>query len=535
MQLLAIDDHHLAVVPHEIVSGSRHGHSAVKQAQLELAKALLPAFIRVRNQRPHRDAALHGRRQRIGHVRPIEPEDEDVDRFSGPLDRGDRGDDASVRLSQELHTELPMHLLIRARQLCRSPFIHRHKTGADLAEACCMSSAPRLLATAACLCLATALINANPAASRLRAQGDEQEYNLRLDQALRQFRQAVDADPRDPASYRAVAATYFMRIAFRRGAVTADDFLGGNTNADTIDLPKPPADLALAFHQNADKALQLAEQRLLANPNDADAHYQVGAAIALQASYSATIDGQVFSAFKFARRAYQENMKALELDPRRQDAGLIVGIYDYIISTRSMPVRLLARVGGLEGNKSRGITLIEAAARYPGENQTDARMALSLIYNKEQRYDEALRVLSELQARYPDNRLLWLESGATALRAGRFQDATRMLNGGFPKLSNPTSMRVFGEEALWRYKRGASLVGLHRNVEASADLKTSLSKEGRDWVHGRAHAELGKLADLAGNREAACEEYRTAVRLAKTADDSIGAADAEKLLSQRYQ
>ena len=400
-----------------------------------------------------------------------------------------------------------------------------------------MRAATRLFTTAACFCLASALINANPAASRFRAQGDEQEYNLRLDQALRHFRQAVDADPRDPASYRAVAATYFMRIAFRRGAVTADDFLGGNANADKVDVPKPPADLALAFHQNADKALQLAEQRLLTNPNEADAHYQVGAAIALQASYSATIDGQVFSAFKFARRRLSRRT------PRRSnsihafwlDAGLIVGLYEYIISTRSMPVRLLARVGGLEGNKARGITLIEAAARYPGENQTDARMALSLLYTKAQRYDEALQMLSELQARYPDNRLLWLESGATELRAGRYQDATRMLNGGFPKLSNPTSMRVFGEEALWRYKRGASLVGLRRSAEATTELKTSLSKEGRDWVHGRAHTVLGKLADLAGNRGVACEQYYEAARLAKAADDSIGAAEAEKLLAKRYQ
>jgi len=410
-----------------------------------------------------------------------------------------------------------------------------HKSGADFADACDMSSANRLLATAACFCLASALINANPAASRLRAQGDEQEYNLRLDQALRHFRQAVDADPRDPASYRAVAATYFMRIAFRRGAVTADDFLGGQTNADTLDMPKPPADLALAFHQNAARALELAEQHLLANPNEADAHYQVGSAIALQASYSATIDGQVFSAFKFARRAYQENSKALALDPRRQDAGLIIGIYDYIISTRSMPVRWLARVGGLEGNKARGIAMIEAAARYRGENQTDARLALSLIYNREHRYDEALQVLSDLRTRYPDNRLLWLEAGATALRAGRFQDATRMLNGGFLKLSNPASTQAFGEEALWCYKRGAALVGLRRDAEAATELKTSLRKEGRDWVHGRAHTELGKLADLAGNRGAACEEYYAAARLAKAADDSIGAADAEKLLAKRYQ
>ena len=79
------------------------------------------------------------------------------------------------------------------------------------------------------------------------------------------------------------------------------------------------------------------------------------------------------------------------------------------------------------------------------------------------------------------------------------------------------------------------MVGLRRNQEAAAELNAALRKEARGWVHGRAHAELGKLADLAGDRGAASREYLTAARLAKTADDSIGEADAERLLARRYQ
>src|SRR5436190_74373 len=104
-------------------------------------------------------------------------------------------------------------------------------------------------------------------ASQLRAEGDELEYNLQLDQALDHFNRAVAADPMDPASYRAVAATYMMRIAFRRGAVTADDFMGGEVNAKTLDMPKPPPDMAAAFRRNAERALQLAEQRVAAHPD----------------------------------------------------------------------------------------------------------------------------------------------------------------------------------------------------------------------------------------------------------------------------
>ena len=41
------------------------------------------------------------------------------------------------------------------------------------------------------------------------------------------------------------------------------------------------------------------------------------------------------------------------------------------------------------------------------------------MYNRERRYDDALRVLQELRRLYPRNRLVVLEAGSTALRAGR--------------------------------------------------------------------------------------------------------------------
>jgi len=57
-------------------------------------------------------------------------------------------------------------------------------------------------------------------------------------------------------------------------------------------------------------------------------------------------------------------------------------------------------------------------------------------------------VLEALQQRFPRNRLLWLEQGATALRAGHAADAARALETGFRKFSTDTRPRMPGEEAL---------------------------------------------------------------------------------------
>ena len=41
------------------------------------------------------------------------------------------------------------------------------------------------------------------------------------------------------------------------------------------------------------------------------------------------------------------------------------------------------------------------------------------MYNRERRYDAALGALQELRRLHPRNRLVLLEAGSTALRAGR--------------------------------------------------------------------------------------------------------------------
>jgi len=385
-------------------------------------------------------------------------------------------------------------------------------------------------AMAAGLILSNVDMSADSAMS-LRIEGNEQEYNLHLDQALSRFRQAVLADPNDSASYRAVAGVSMLQIAFERGAVTMDEFLDGAPDANSVDVARPTAALADVFRANAERAFQLADARVRAHPDDADAHYQLAAAIGLQASYSATVEGNFLAAFKSARRAYQECHRTLELDPRREDAGLILGLYQYILSLRSLPVRWFGKIGGIGNDRSKGIALIEAAAHYPGETQTDARLALVLIYNRERRFDDALAVLSALQKRYPDNRLLAFEAGSTMLRANRFQDAERAFDSGLAALTGPLTLRAFGEEALWRYKRGTALAELNRDIEARREFQFVVEHDARDWVHGRAHVELGKLADRAGDRATARQEFRVAAQLARTAGDPIGRVDAERLLN----
>ena len=390
------------------------------------------------------------------------------------------------------------------------------------------------IATLTAVVLLSGTLSANEESRRLRARAVDLVYNLDYDDATREMEAAVRADPSDAAAERGLAMIPWLQISFSRGAVTVDEYLG-SISKQNVALRQPPADLAQRFQRHSARALQLAEADVTRRPRDPEALYQLGTAVGLQAAYSATVEGKILGAFRAARRAYDAHEQVLELSPARKDAGLVVGTYRYVVSAMSFPVRMMAYVAGFGGDKDRGLRMIEEAAASNTEAAPDARFALVLLYNREARYDDALRVLAELRKEFPRNRILWLEAGATALRAGRAADAEQLLSEGIKRFTADTRPRMFGEEALWLHKRGAALLSLNRLDGAAADLTRSASLEARKWVAGRTQAEMGKLADLRQDRATARAHFQRALTMSQEDNDPAGAAAARRWLNTPYR
>jgi tetratricopeptide (TPR) repeat protein len=380
--------------------------------------------------------------------------------------------------------------------------------------------------------------------SELRQRALALAYNLDHDQALELLRRAVELSPDDPAPHRSLASVLWLNLLFRRGAVTVDHYLGSFSRS-SVDLAKPPPDIDREFRLHVERAISLAERRVASNPRDAQAHFDLGAAVGIQASYVATVEGRLLAGFRAAQRCYDEHEKVLALDPSRKDAGLIVGTYRYVVSTLSLPMRMMAYVVGFGGGRERGIQMLqetaeagvldtEARAGVGNDSRTDALFALVLVYNRERRFDEALGALQELRRLYRRNRLVLLEAGATALRAGRAQQADELLTEGLAMLAKDQRARIPGEEGLWRYKRGAARAALGRVDAALADLQNATSADSQPWVQGRARVELGRLALKRGDRGASAVEARQAETLCGRGNDPACIRDARALLRSSY-
>src|SRR5438309_4091587 len=191
------------------------------------------------------------------------------------------------------------------------------------------------------MCAVAGVASAGPAdapradAAALRVSGLRLAYSLDYDEARALLRQAIALDPASPAGYRQLAAVEWLNLLFRQGAVLVDDYVG--EARQTVRRTPPPADVDAKFHDYIGRSLALAEQQLREQPDDTDARYQVGAALGFLASYTATVEGRILGGFRAARRAYEEHERVLDTDPKRKDAGLIVGMYRYAVSTLPIP------------------------------------------------------------------------------------------------------------------------------------------------------------------------------------------------------
>ncbi len=363
----------------------------------------------------------------------------------------------------------------------------------------------------------------------MRDRATDLTYNLDHDEAIAILRQAIAADPKDPANHRALAATLWLNILFRRGAVTVDHYLGSFSRS-SVDLKGPPTDLDAEFRRESGKAVELSEQRVGASPQDAQAHLDLGSSLGLQASYTASVEGRMMAGFKSARRSYDECEQAMTLDPGRREPGLIVGTYRYIVSTLSLPMRMMAYVAGFGGGKERGLKMIEEVAATPkAENRTDAQFALVLLYNRERRYDEALRVLADLRKQYPRNRLVVLEQGATAVRGNRPQEAEAILGEGLQMLAKDPRPRMPGEEGLWHYKRAAARVMLKQTAGAREDLAVALKPDSLTWVRGRAYLESARIAVQQGDPTTAKREAANAISACEAGNDPVCVEEARRI------
>lgn len=235
-------------------------------------------------------------------------------------------------------------------------------------------------------------------------------YSGKLDLAVSEAQQLQRQAPNHPLGYILEAEALWWKIW-----CSAAEFRYGMT------MPRHREKLASDQHylDVSAKALAIAEARLK-EQESAEMYFYAGMAEAassrlygLRWEYRNTARAGVHARDSFVR--------ALALDPQLADAAMGLGLYDYYVDTLSSMARVMRFFMGIPGGtKEEGIQLLYRSIHSGQLTPVVSRFYLALnLHNYDQRYEEALFVISPLVENYPDNPLFWLAQGDLFAKLGR--------------------------------------------------------------------------------------------------------------------
>lgn len=371
-----------------------------------------------------------------------------------------------------------------------------------------------------------------PEVRALRDAGTAALFNIDYATARAKFEEIRQIAPQHPAGdlYLGIAtwlehlyrnrrlqtSLYNSESSFYAGADKAKE----ENEGDQVD---PAVDKAFRdrIQQAKLKALTLFNQ----NKKDPDALYFLGAVHGVLAGYEASTARKFFAAMRNGSRNVDLHQKVIELKPDYYDAYLSIGTYHYILGSLPFYMKALAALGGMRGNKQKGISELQTVVEQ-GSNADDASVLLLAIFQNEKRPHDALTVLQRLSAKYPQNYLLKLEEAATLVELNRYDDAFTQ----FETMLKDASAAPVAD--LVRFKYAEALASQKQFVRAAEQfMAVPQLKTAQPDLATISLLRAAQVYDLAGQRPQALTQYKAVLARPNVYDSR---EQAERGLKQVY-
>ncbi len=354
-------------------------------------------------------------------------------------------------------------------------------------------------------------------------------YSSEYDEALSDFEKVREARPDDANALNHVLDALIYRELYRYNALDTRLYSKqGFINNKQVPIN---ASLKKRIKKLTDESLELSDKRLKADPADVQALYSRGVTEGLRSSYQVIVEHAWFAALRNALAARHDHEEVLKLRPDWTDAKTIVGAHNFVVGSLTLPMKAMAGIAGIRGDKEKGLEMLAEAGKAGGETSADARIALALFLRREERFMDAVEVVRTLTRDHPRSFLFALEEANLLNAAGKTADAasviTRLLNdcsqGRYP---NPHLELAY-------YAMGESQRGQGKMPEALQYFQKAAAATDSNTLDYRQRALLaaGQISDLLSKREDAVSQYRAAIALDGSTEE---ASSARKYLSRPY-
>jgi tetratricopeptide (TPR) repeat protein len=326
------------------------------------------------------------------------------------------------------------------------------------------------------------------------------------DRSIQEFEKVLDRHPNDPSAVNHVLATTLMRELYRMGAMNTGEY----SNDSFIGQSHRAADPKIKdrIKQLVDRAEDLEEQELKANPNNVDALYARGVTRAQFSLYTALVERAWFSALRNAVGARHDHERVLELNPNYVDAKLVVGTHNYVLGSLPWSVKAAVALVGLSGTKEKGLEYLREVADSGEENSVDAKVVLALFLRREHRYDEARGLMHDLAGRYPRNYLFPLEEANLLRSSGRAQEAVTVYRKVWQNGRDGKYGTLHYEIAAWGLGELLRSQKDYTGAAAAYELVSEVSDPDPETLQ-KANLAAGEMYDLLQKRDLAMKKYQS--------------------------
>jgi tetratricopeptide (TPR) repeat protein len=355
-------------------------------------------------------------------------------------------------------------------------------------------------------------------------------YNLDYEGALSRFEAIQREHPDNAMAVGYVLTVVLFRELYNQDLLDTtyyahDSFLTAKREVDV------PASTRQRIEDLTNQAIALCDQRLKANPRDADAYFERGYARGLHAAFITLADHSFGAAARQGSAARNDSEQALRIDPDYADAKMAVGIQQFAVASLPRFVRIVVGIFGVGGNKQRGLELLQEAAAHGVVTNVDSRTVLSLFLRHEGRYPEAIEVQRGLATEYPHDYLFRLEVGNLTKDEGNGPAAIEIYK---QVLADAQKPGYFADPRLQLVYFGLADTQRGQNDIADAAhnyLSAAEQPNCSDWLRKRAQLNAGQMFDLLHDRERALHLYQLAVT---PGGDQTQADAAHRYLKQPY-
>jgi len=353
----------------------------------------------------------------------------------------------------------------------------------------------------------------------LRRSGIEALYNLDYEKARQDFQEVARLFPDHPAGPQLLAARLWAKTLYESRRLQTSLYNKDSFYASGDDKVDPK--VVEEFRSLTRLAKRLCDIRLKKNPKDIEALNFSAATSGLKASFQEAVERRHFAALRDGSDAVDRHREVLKLDPTYVDAKITLGLYEYVVGSLPLPIKLLAGIGGFRGSKKKGLAMLEEVANKGQWSQDDAKSLLVLLYSREKRFVDALAFARELSSKYPRNYLLRLEV-ANALvaianverkknNAAAAAKAEKEAFDTFDELLRDRAVRDTAARAmdLIHFRYGEVLLTASKPERAAKEfLAATRVERGQPELVTMAHLYAARAFDLAGKRDEAMAHYK---------------------------